>query len=199
MSSKRKVPLPASSEHTKYYPLEIELPLGVYKGIGKIISVHAMLENVVSDLVFILMKVSHAEGRTAFAYRSASEQFKLVRRLLDLRGIAIPGSDLNALTDNITYCCEMRDQMAHGIWARKDGVLGLRLTKGVFESKEGSRSRAITPQGMAVPREYFEEARTLIKDTIKQVQNFTVLVKDALQASPEILYRAAYQSRDRKK
>lgn len=183
MNSKRKVPLPDSPEKVAKYPVEIDLPPSVYKGIGKIISIHALLENVVSDLVFLLMKVNAAEGRTAFAYRGAGEQFKLVRKLLDLRGISIQGFNLNAITDQIDDCCTMRDQLAHGIWIKKDGVLGLRVTKGTFESAEGHRSRAITPEGMAIPAEYYEQARSIVIDTIAEVQHFTVAVKAALQAS----------------
>jgi hypothetical protein len=141
MSSKRKVPLPDSPEKVAKYPVEIDLPPSVYKGIGKIISIHALLENVVSDLVFLLMKVNAAEGRTAFAYRSAGEQFKLVRKLLDLRGISVQEFNLNAITDQIDDCCMMRDQLAHGIWVKKDGVLGLRVTKGTIRTP-GRSARA---------------------------------------------------------
>jgi hypothetical protein len=124
MNSKRKVPLPASPEKVAHYPVETDLPHNVYKGIGKIISIHALLETIVSDLVFLLMKVEAPEGRTALGYRSAGEQFKLVRKLLDLRGIVIADFNLNEMTDGIGDCCTIRDQMAHGIWVRKDGVLG---------------------------------------------------------------------------
>jgi hypothetical protein len=185
MSSKRKVPLPATSEKSEQLPVAVDLPQGVYRGIGKIISIHALLETIVSDLVFILMKISAAEGRTALGYRSAGEQFKLVRKLLDLRGIALTNFNINAISDAIDDCCTIRDQMAHGIWIRRNGFLGLRLTKGGFESEEGYRSRAITPEGTEVPPEYYEQAREIIKSTIAEVQHFTAAVKGALQASPE--------------
>jgi hypothetical protein len=180
------VPIPASSEKVEHLPVEIDLPQGVYKGIGKIISIHALLETIVSDLVFVLMKVNAAEGRTALGYRSAGEQFKLVRKLLDLRGIAPTNFNINSISDAIDDCCTIRDQMAHGIWVRRNGFLGLRLTKGGFESDEGYRSRAITPEGMEVPPEYYDQAREIIKSTIAEVQHFTVAVRTALQASPEI-------------
>jgi hypothetical protein len=185
MSSKRKIPLPASDEKIALYPIEIDLPQSVYKGIGKIISIHAMLENVVSDLIFVLLKITAAEGRTAFAYRGAGEQFKLVRKLLDLRGIVLTDFNLNGISDAVDDCCTIRDQMAHGIWVRRDGILGLRVTKGGFESDEGYRSRAITPEGMHIPPEYYEKAREIIRSTIAEVQHFTAGVKVALQASPE--------------
>jgi hypothetical protein len=186
MTSKRKIPLPHSPEKVVHYPVVVDLPQSVYKGIGKIISIHALLETIVSDLVFILMKVNRAEGRTALGYRSAGEQFKLVRKLLDLRGIVIKKDfSINAISDQIDDCCTIRDQMAHGIWVRKDGILGLRLTKGGFQSEQGYRSRAITPEGLQVPLEYYEQAREIIKSTIAEVQHFTVEVQSFLQTSPE--------------
>lgn len=186
MTKKRKIPLPASPEKVAHYRVEIKLPPGVYKGIGKIISIHALLETLVSELVFLLMRVEPAEGRTALGYRSAGEQFKTVRKLLDLRGIELPDFNINEIATGIEDCCTMRDQMAHGVWVRKpNGVLGLRLTKGGFESEEGYRSRAITPEGMQIPHEYYDQAREIIISTIAEVQHFTEAVKVALQASPK--------------
>jgi hypothetical protein len=185
MSSKRKVPIPASTEKVEQLPIAVDLPQGVYRGIGKIISIHALLETIVSDLLFILMKISAAEGRTALGYRSAGEQFKIIRKLFDLRGISVKNYNINAISDAIDDCCTIRDQMAHGIWIRRNGFLGLRLTKGGFESEEGYRSRAITPEGMEVAPEYYEQAREIIKSTIAEVQHFTVEVQSYLQTSVE--------------
>ena len=101
-----------------------------------------------------------------------------------MRGITLTDFNLNEIEGAIGDCCAMRDQMAHGIWVRRNGVLGLRLTKGIFESEEGYRSRTITPQGMEVPVEYYDQARETIKSTIAEVQHLIVAVKTALQSSP---------------
>ncbi len=178
--SKRKIPLPASSLKVEHLPVEFDLPISVYKGIEKIISAHALLETIVLDLVFVLMKIEPPEGRIALGYRSAIERFKLVRQLLDLRGITIADFNLNEMENGIGDCCAMRDQVAHGIWVRKNGILGLRLTKGGYELKDGYRSRAIIPQGMDVPDNYYDRAKEIIKSTIAEVQHFTVAVQAAL-------------------
>lgn len=184
---KRKVPLPHSPKKVVLYPAVVDLPQSVYRGIGKIISIHALLENTVSDLVFVLLKVDRAEGRTALGYRGASEQFKLVRKLLDLRGVVVGKEfNINAISDQIDDCCTIRDQMAHGIWIKKDEVIGLRVTKGGFQSDEGYRSRAISPEGFQIPPDYYEQAREIIKSTVAEVQHFTVEVRSFVQTSPKI-------------
>jgi len=77
MGAKRKIPLPASPQKVEHLPVEFDLPPSVYKGIGKIISAHALLETIVLDLVFVLMKIEAPEGRIALGYRAAVERFKL--------------------------------------------------------------------------------------------------------------------------
>ena len=63
---------PEDTPQRKTYPIEIDLPLNIYKGIGKVLSAHAILEQLVSEIVFELMKVDYKAGRTAFPYRAAS-------------------------------------------------------------------------------------------------------------------------------
>jgi hypothetical protein len=55
MSKRKTRPLPlfASSGKAGIFPILVELPLSIYKGIGKVIAAHAALENLVSEIVFI--------------------------------------------------------------------------------------------------------------------------------------------------
>jgi hypothetical protein len=63
----------------KTHTVAVDLPLTYYKGIGKVIQAHALLELCVSEVLFELMKIDYKAGRTAFAYRAASTQFTSVR------------------------------------------------------------------------------------------------------------------------
>src|SRR5262245_26755640 len=95
------------SPHPKTYPIETDLPLNIYKGIGKVLSAHAILEQLVSEIVFELMKVDYKAGRTAFPYRAASTQFTLVRSLLRLRKLK-PKINIIDLEAQIKDCCTVR-------------------------------------------------------------------------------------------
>src|SRR5437016_2465202 len=129
MSKRRNPFIPASSHKVAQFTIEPDLPISIYKGVGKVITAHAILETMVSELVFDLMRVDYPAGRTAFPYSAASKQFTLARELIALRGIT-SSIDLVDLEDQIKDCTTARDQLAHGVWLRgKNGSLGLRLTE----------------------------------------------------------------------
>src|SRR5207244_1433286 len=86
MSKKRTPPLPHSDNKVERHMPLIDLPLTYYKGIGKVIQAHALLEAAVSELIFSLMRTRAPEGRVAFEYRAASTMFTVARRLLELHG-----------------------------------------------------------------------------------------------------------------
>jgi hypothetical protein len=182
MSKKRKPPLPASDEKVDRLLPAVDLPISYYKGIGRVIAAHAILENNVSELVFDLMKIGSPEGRVAFEYRAASTMFALVRKLLALRGIE-PNLNVADLGDQISDLCKARDQLAHGLWVKRNGMIALRLTEGTYDTPEGRRSRAILPEGKTLPDNYFEHTRQLILDTAGIVNDLREQVRSALSQS----------------
>lgn len=152
-------------------PVIHALPPHVYEGIGKIIIAHGILEKEVAELVFELARLDFSIGRVAFRYQAASERFKLAKRLMVLHGIEPPlPLVINELLDQITDCCNARDQFAHGVWLRlPDGKIALRVTKGEFETEEGFIDRAALPQGLFVPDDYYEATKNIILVTTAAV------------------------------
>lgn len=142
------------------------------------------MEHVISEIVFDLLKIEYAVGRTAFAYRAASTQFTLVRSLLDVRGIK-PKIDIIALEDQIRELCSARDQLAHGIWSELDGRVGLVRTDGTYDTPEGRRARAILPQGMNMQERYFDGTREVILSTLTVLQELKVEIASELRRSSE--------------
>jgi hypothetical protein len=168
------------SPRPKTYAIEIDLPLNIYKGIGKVLSAHAILEQVVSEIVFELMKVDYKTGRTAFPYRAASTQFTLVRSLLRLRKLK-PKINVADLEAQIKDCCTVRDQLAHGVWIRQSGELRLRLTEGTYNTPQGKQFRATMPEARRPPESYFDDNREVILATVKIVQKLKKEIVSALQ------------------
>jgi hypothetical protein len=136
-----------------------ELPSSVYRNIGKIISAHAFLETQILHLLFDLSDIEYSVGRVTIKYQSASEQFKLVRRLLALHGIPTKVG-LGPLLKRIERCCKTRDSFAHGVWVRmKNNAIGLRLTKGEYEIEAGLADRSFVPQVSSYSNEWCEDAQ----------------------------------------
>jgi hypothetical protein len=162
-------------------PPLVDLPISYYKGIGRVVQAHAILEHNVSELVYALLFLSRAEGQLAFEYRAASTMLTLARRLIEVRGIT-SAVDLVALEDQVKDCCQARDQLAHGLWIAKGTQIALRLVEGNYETPEGKRSRPILPEGKTLPDKYFDQTRTVILDTATAVLELTETVKALLSA-----------------
>ena len=169
MEKPRKLPLHAISGTT--FPIVQELPLHVCRGIGKVVSAHAVLETEVTNLLFDLAGIKYPIGRMSFRYQAASERFKLVKRLMSLHGLSAPQElPINELLDQITDCCNARDMFSHGVWVKtKEDRLALRLTKGEFKTEEGVIDRTMLPQAMFVPSDYYEATRHVILITAQAV------------------------------
>jgi len=147
------------------------------------LSAHAILEQLVSEIVFELMSVDYKTGRTAFPYRAASTQFTLVRSLLRLRKLK-PKIDVVKLEAQIKDCCTVRDQLAHGVWIRHRGELKLRLTEGTYNTPQGKQFRATMPEARQPPEGYFDDNREVILATAKIVQKLKKEIVSALQVPP---------------
>jgi hypothetical protein len=172
--------IPLSAHRASAFPVVFELPSKVYEGIGKIVSAHAVLETLVSELVYELMEIEYPQGRVVLRYQAASERFKTARRLLTLHGIT-PGVDTTDLFKQIENCCNYRDQFSHGIWVQAPDGLALRLTRGEYETDEGTADRSFVPQATFIPDTSYEENRNTILSTVQAVARLKDEVKAELQ------------------
>jgi|SRR6516225_4820349 len=186
MEKPKKLPLHAitRSAHSKIVQ---DLPPHVYEGIGKIVAAQAILETAVTDLLFNLAEIDFSVGRVVFRYQAGSERFKTVKRLMVLHGLettlpSVP-SVVSELEQQITDCCNARDQFAHGVWIQcPDRELALRVTKGQFETDEGIIDRTFVPQAMSVPDEYYEQTRQVILTTAAAIDRLRRKLVAALKA-----------------
>src|SRR5271168_4974055 len=138
--------IPAHAIPRQPFKLVVDLPMSYYQGIGQIVQAHSILEDRVSMLLFKLMKVDEAIGRSALGYKSAHERFKTIRLLIELHGIQVL-TPLTALENQILDCCNLRDQFAHGIWiANETGKIAIRLARGILEAEEGKIDRRFAPE-----------------------------------------------------
>ena len=181
--------LPAHAIPKAPYKIVRDLPADKYLGIGKVVAAHALLEEMVSRLLFTLMKIDENVGRSSMGYRAASERFKTAKILIGLHGLSVL-TPLNDLENQIKGCCDMRDQFAHGIWMHGlEHEIALRLTRGVYETPEGKGDRRFVPEGLIIPDDYYDGARKIILSTVRGVSELIDEVTDGLEAqrkrSPE--------------
>lgn len=176
-----KTKLPLSEIPSTFLEIVHDLPLSYYRNIGKIISAHAILEAQVLDTLCVLTLTKFSIGYVVLRYQAASERFKTIRKLLVLHGIR-PTANLKALSNRIQSCCRTRDAFAHGTWVRtKEGKLGLRLTKGEYETDDGTIDRSFVPQVSTYSTEYYEKTRKLIIDVGWEVHSLREEIGVALK------------------
>lgn len=162
--------LPHAAIPATMFPIITDLPSPVYEGIGKVVSAHAFLETQVTELLFELSKIDYPIGRVTLKYQAASERFKTIRKLLVLHGFSPPELKLNELSKQIEACCRARDELSHGVWVRvSDAKLALRLTKGDYETEDGTADRTFIPQAVGVPDTHYEQVRKTILVTAHAV------------------------------
>jgi hypothetical protein len=163
----------------------IDLPTGIYDGIGMVVQAHAILETALQELLFDLMRVDCPSGRVVLRYQSGTERFKTVRRMLDLYGITVSMNTVDLL-DQIQECCDHRDQFAHSVWVRdEEGNIMLRLARGVFETPDGMADRSFLPEAKYVPDDVYSQIRENILSTIRQVHDLKHEVKRFFAKQPE--------------
>jgi hypothetical protein len=166
-----------------------DLPLSIYRGIGRIVSAHAVLEAQVFELFCELSRIDSNIGRVAIQYRSASERFKTVRRLLVMHDIKTT-ENLKPLFADIEQCCRLRDSFAHGLWTRDgENTICLRLTKGEYESEDGLTDRSFMPQLSTYSQQFFIDNREKILEVADRIGVLRDEVEAALklreQSSPQ--------------
>jgi hypothetical protein len=172
-----------------YRDVLYELPLSTYRGIGRIISAHAILEAQVFELFCLLSRIDSNIGRVAIQYRSASERFKTVRRLLVMHNIKV-SENLKTLFADIEKCCRLRDSFAHGLWTRNhEDRVCLRLTKGEYETEDGLTDRSFMPQLSSYSHQFFTDNRETILEVSDRIGVLRSEVEVALklreQSSPQ--------------
>jgi hypothetical protein len=155
----KKAKLPLSEIPASHLPIIVDLPASIYRNIGKIISAHAFLETQLFELLFELSRIDYSIGRVIFKYQSASDLFKLVRRLLILHGVSTAIS-FRPILKRIEQCCKTRDSFAHGVWVlNKNGSIALRLAKGEYEIPAGRADRSFVPEVSSYSADFCERAR----------------------------------------
>jgi len=184
MAKKPEIPkLSFSAIKLTEYPIVTEIGAKECRDIGKVVSAHAVLENAVFTLLVTLSETRREIGRVVFRYQAASERFKTCRRLLALHGISTTVG-LKKLFESIEESCHVRDQFAHGLWARrKDGTLGLRLTKGTYEVPDagGMADRVLAPTLAIVPDALCDESRQAILSIANAVEELIIEVQEKLK------------------
>jgi hypothetical protein len=168
--AKKKSPdrkLPRSAMVGTTATIVIDLPPGIYEGIGMVVQAHAILETALQELLFDLMRVGYPSGRVVLRYQSGTERFKTVRKMLDLYGITASMNTVDLL-NQIQECCDHRDQFAHSVWIRDgDGNIKLRLARGVFETPDGMADRSFLPETKCVTTFTLRYARTFFQQSGK--------------------------------
>lgn len=132
-------------------PVVTDLPMSVFREIGRVVVYHAFLEYAMSRPAYDLLNINPKQGRVAVREPRGHEIFDMVKDLAFIDGIELH-KNYQLLQDSLEACKKQRDQLAHGIWLRdpKTDQLFLRLLGGSWQpdpKMRGKIRRRINPQG----------------------------------------------------
>lgn len=140
-------------------PLQKSIPAYLARPMGQIIAKWAYLEYRLSTIIWNIMGVDEKVGRLAVNDPRAKQKWETIRDLLFLRGHELNERKYKIAYDALEEISELRDLLAHGLWACPNGKWGVVKFGGKLEDQtlhKIERKRRIrpesfeaTPQGMA--------------------------------------------------
>lgn len=144
-----------------------DLPVALFREIGRVIVAFAALQYNLSQVIYMLMRIDRQTGRISVREPRATERLGIILDLIQQRQLDVD-LDLVALLKTLDDCQRGRDQLAHGTWVRHAGAIRLAISRGSsppFGTK-GKIKRVILPE--AIPFEV-DDCRSLLAD-IREAQ-----------------------------
>jgi hypothetical protein len=143
-------------------PATHRIPAALAREIGRVIISFAKLEWMINRLVYFVLTIDDNLGRLIVKDQDGAEQFKLLCRLLRMKGIETR-TELDPIAAAIRSCQSQRNDIAHSIWVispitNKPMIC---LFRGEWSKDDDVevKSRKFNPEGRAYP---IEEAISLI-------------------------------------
>lgn len=172
-------------------PVAITLPVALTREIGRVVTGHAILEHLLSEMTYSLLRIPPEEGRLAVIEGSATQRFDVARRLWKLKGIK-PSVDTTAIRNLLGNVETERDRFAHCVWVRdpRSGEYLLRVTRGEL-STDKTTPRKVKPEGIPYSVEKCRETRAQIEALIEVLDTLRGEIEDALATLHETPYPQA--------
>jgi hypothetical protein len=133
----------------------------------------ARLEWLVDRLVYFVLDIDDKLGRLVVRDQDGAEQFKLLCRLLRLKGIETK-TELNPIATAIRSCQSQRNDIAHSVWVVSPFTRNFMicLFRGEWSKDDDVevKSRKLNPEGRAYPIEEAISLVSLIEGTITSLE-----------------------------
>lgn len=168
-------------EKTKSLPIAESLPDDFYRAIGEVLFDWSLLELALRRIVYAMLDLSEARGRTAVRTPRAKEMVEMIGELALTEGFTV---DLSGL-DFVDTLESRRNLLAHGIWfLGADGKYLLRDLNGTWprEPKEPVRvKRRLIPAGIPMTADSIHD----LVNSIRIATHNTYAVAQAIRARRE--------------
>ena len=179
------------SDRVLPYEAEIilELPAAMSEILGRIITVHSVLEHKLTSLSVILLQLNKGEARIAVREPKTVDRLDMALDLFAIKDIEVQ-SDTQAIREAVGKATAERNKIAHGLWLKHPGTgqVYLRIARGQW-SKDLTRgervSRAIYPQSVPFGVKDCKAILEQVLHALKLVDELGKEIDIALQSSPE--------------
>jgi len=161
-----------------------QLPVDLNRGIGRVISAHALLEHHLGACIATLTGLGHKERRLVLAEMTRSEtRLQIIKSLISVHNlnVAIPAPLTGT---NLKRIREDRNLLAHGVWTDTAQGYAVIQTAGEWPKESGLGSRKIKPAAVTTDATALDALLATITGLRKAAEQLRDRVDAALAVSP---------------
>lgn len=164
--------LDTSQSHFRVHPVAHNLPPYVLEGIGKIVSLWAYEEWLLTGIASCLMNIGRKESRRDLNGR-AEDALQAIRYAYKLANEQEPELVIT-IADQVDRLAELRNSVGHGIWVndQNTGKLSLQRVSGVWDMDGNVVAKKDTPESVDASPEWFDSGCARISECITDTEQF---------------------------
>jgi len=174
--------LDLSDTRVRVHPVTHELPPDVQSGIGKIVSLWAYEEWLLTGIAVRLMNTGRKKGRKDLSGR-ADDALQAIKCAYVLAKEREPQL-LSHIVQQVSDLADLRNTVGHGIWVhdQNTGRLSLQRISGASVVDGKDVARKDTPEAVDATPEWFERGCERIIVCIKDTEKFAEVVEALIAA-----------------
>jgi hypothetical protein len=171
------------------------IPSHKLRGIGRVIVAHSRLEDLMSELVYDLLRMDYKLGRQIFRGDNPPDLYAIACRLMKVWDLQPPSPQLR---NDVKKAYAKRNEIGHGAWIKvKSGDIRIRLMREERPTVVGMLDRRIMPQAANRTLKHFNDDAKFINNVADRVRDLTRAVNAELKPWPRINVLRPPQGRKR--
>ncbi|MGQ0675612.1 MAG: hypothetical protein ACT4N4_05935 [Rhodospirillales bacterium] len=167
-------------------PIVTNLPPTITREVGRVITLWAALDLILSQAVYAALGVGPKGGRLAVIEPRAIDRIEVIKKILSTRQFEPRSPRWKECREDTKAAAKIRDALAHGVWTKKNENYLLRFTKGAWPRAQGVKlDMKIRPRSLYVKTETLRVLSQNIRGLIDHAGNLREQIEAAFPPSQD--------------